>query len=292
MKRESWFFESPLPNTKPETKIGFKVKRKILSLKTSQKIEVFDTFPLGRILVLDGILQLSEKYEFIYHEMITHLPIFSHPSAQRVLIIGGGDGGVLREALKHPIKEVYLVEIDRKILEVSEKFLPFLKLKNSLRDKRTKVIFQDGRKFVKRFKNFFDVIVVDSTDPLNLSLPLFQKRFYQNCYLALKKKGIFITQSGNFFDQVFEIKGTVRKLKEIFDEVRISHFFTPDYQGSDFSLTLGARKINPDIKLEKLKERAKDIKGLKYYSPYLHLASFVLPIFYQKKIYGKSPFGL
>jgi len=283
MKRENWFFESPLPQTKFEVKVGFKLKRKIFSSKSPyQKIEIFDTFPLGRILVLDGILQLSQKYEFIYHEMIAHLALFSHPCPQDVLIIGGGDGGALREVLRHPIKEVFLAEIDKKVLEVSKKFLPFLKLKNSLRDKRTKVLFENGVQTVKNFKNFFDVIIVDSPDPAGAALPLFQKKFYQNCYLALRERGVFITQSGNFFQQISEIRMISKRLKEIFGEIEISHFFTPDYQGADFSLTIAGKEINLEIDLEELKKRTKKIKNLKYYSPQVHLASFVLPLLYQK----------
>lgn len=282
MNRKIWFFEKELPNAVQNYKIGWRIKKKIYSGRSKyQKIEILDTFDLGRIFVLDGILQLSEKYEFIYHEMISHLSLFYHPNPKRVLIIGGGDGGVVREVLKHSAEEVFLVELDSKVIKLSKKYLPFLDLKNSSRDKRVKLFLEDGAFFIKKFKNFFDLIIVDSTDPSSFSLSLFQKRFYKNSFLALKKQGIFITQSGNFLDQILEIKAVVKNLKNFFPYVKVHRVFTPDYQGSDFSFTLASKKIN----LENLDIKTiKKIKDLKYYSPKIHFSSGVLPRFYQEKL--------
>jgi len=285
MKRKNWFFEKELPGTIQKYKIGWRVKKRIFSGKSKyQKIEILDTFDLGRIFVLDGIIQLSEKYEFIYHEMISHLPLFYHPNPKRILIIGGGDGGVLREVLKHPVEEVFLVELDSRIVELSKKYLPFLNLKNSLKQKKVKLFFEEGATFVKRFKNFFDVIIVDSTDPAGPSLPLFQKRFYQNSFLALKKEGVFITQSGNFLDQISEIKTAIKNLKNFFPYVKVHRAFTPDYQGSDFSFTGGSKKINLEkFDIKKLKKRFNKLMT-KYYSPEIHWSSGILPKFYQEKL--------
>lgn len=160
---------------------------------------MIDTFPLGRILVLDGIIQLSQIDEFIYHEMLIHPAMFYHQNLKKVLIIGRGNGGVLREILKHPIEEVYSVDIDKKVVEVSEKYLPFVS-KGAFKDKRAKVFIADGIKFVKKYKNFFDVIIIDFTDPLGPFLDLFSKNFYQDVFRALTKNGALSVQSSCLFE--------------------------------------------------------------------------------------------
>jgi spermidine synthase len=284
--KKNWFFENPLPLTKEEIKIGFKIKRKIYSEKSQyQKIEILDTFAFGKILVLDGIIQLSQKYEFIYHEMISHLSLFSHPHPKRVLIVGGGDGGTLREVLKHDLKEVFLVEIDPKVMEVSKKYLSFLKLKNSLKRKNVKIFFENGANFIKEFKNFFDVIICDSTDPSGPSKVLFSEKFYKDVFNGLSKNGIFITQGGNFLQQIFEIKDCYKKLKKIFPFVKIHRAVVFDYQLTDFSFILASKGINFEkISLERIRKRFKKIeKSLKYYSPEIHFSSGILPKFYKEK---------
>lgn len=276
---KNWVFEKELPGIKNDYKFGVKIKKKIFSGKSKyQKIEVFDTYRFGKILALDGIFQLSERDEFIYHEMISHLPLFCHPNPQKVLIIGGGDGGILREVLKHPIKKVYLVEIDERVVEVSQKYLPFIS-KGAFRDKRVKICIEDGKKFIKKYRNFFDVIILDLTDPSGPSRLLFTKRSYQSVYQSLKKGGIMVTQSGNWFYQFPEIKKVFKNLKKIFPFVKIHRVTIPIYQGAEFSLTLGSKKVNLDkIDLKKLKERYKKLNlKTKYYSPEIHFASSVLP---------------
>jgi spermidine synthase len=288
--KENWFFESSLPQTEGDIKIGFKVRKKVYSGKSKyQKIEIFDTFALGRILVLDGIIQLSQNYEFIYHEMISHLPLFYHPNPQKVLIVGGGDGGVLREVLKHPLKEIFLVEIDPKIIEISKKYLPFLKLKSSLKEKNVKIFFDDGANFIKKFKSFFDVIICDSTDPSGSSRVLFAENFYKDVFDALSKNGVFITQSGNFLQQIFEIKNNYKKLKKFFLFVKIHRAAVFDYQLTDFSFILASKRIDFEkFNFKKIKKRFKNLERsfgkLKYYSPEIHFSSGILPQFYKDKI--------
>lgn len=288
--KENWFFEKELPKTIQNYKIGWRLKKKIYSGKSKyQKIEILDTFGLGRILALDGIIQLSKKYEFIYHEMISNLALFSHPDPERILIIGGGDGGVLREVLKHPLKEIYFVELDPKVIEISKKYLQFMKLKSSLKDKRVKFFLEDGAKFVKKFKNFFDVVIADSTDPSGPSKILFSEKFYQAVFNALSKEGIFITQSGNFINQFPEIKSIYKKLKSIFHFVRVHRVPIFDYQLTDFSFTMASKKTNLEkLNLKVIKNRFENLpasKNLKYYSPEIHLASAILPKFYQQKLW-------
>ena len=273
------FFEKELPGTKQGYKFGIRIKKKIFSTRSKyQKIEVFDTYTFDRILVLDGIIQLSQKYEFIYHEMMANLPLFYHPNPKKVLIVGGGDGGILREILKHPIKEVYFVDIDEKVIETSKKFLSFLKLKESLKDKRTKMLITDGSEFIKKFKNFFDIVIIDSTDPIGPSCALFTKKFYKSIFTALNKNGVMITQSGNWLDQIEEIKNVQKNLKAIFLFTKIHKAFVPDYQGSEFTFTLASKK-----RLDYKKRLFK--KSLKYYSPQIHFTSGILPKFLKDKIY-------
>jgi len=298
-----WFFEKGVPGieTEKNTKLAIKIKNKIFSGKSKyQKIEVLDTHPLGRILVLDGIVQLSQKDEFIYHEMMANLPLFYHLNPKKVLIIGGGDGGVLREALKHPIKNVFLVDIDKKIIEISKKYLPFIS-QNSFQDKRTKIFIEDGMKFIKKFKNFFDVTIIDLTDPLGPSIPLFSKRFYQDISNAMTKEGVMITQGGTLFAQFFQVQNIFKNLKKVFPFVKLHLAAVPCYGEGEFSFIVASKKINLNktnskkirtspstrtlfLALLEIKKRYKKLKlKTKYYSPEIHLASGILPKIYQIK---------
>lgn len=290
--RKKWFFEKTLPGSRGIYKIGFLLKKKIFSKKSKfQKIEIFDTVGFGRILVLDGIVQLSQKHEFCYHEMISHLPLFYHPNPKSILIIGGGDGGVLREVLKHPVRKVFLVEIDEEILKISKKYFPFLKLKNSLEDERVNVFIENGLTFIKKFKNYFDVIISDSTDPSGPSRVLFGKNFYLYVKRALTNEGIFITQSGNFLDQFFEVKKSFHKLQEIFPLVKIHKSVIFDYQFTDFAFLVAFKKKSLakfNLRLAKRRfERLKRKHPFKFYSPQIHLSSEILPLFYIERLWKK-----
>lgn len=283
MARNNWFCEKLLPGESDYPRIMYKIKRKVFSGKSPyQKIEVFDVYRFGRILVLDGIIQLGQFDEFIYHEMISHLPLFYHPNPQKVLIIGGGDGGTLREVLKHPLRGAYLVDIDRKVIEISQKYLSFVS-NRAFRDKRSKIFFEDGIKFVKKYKNYFDVIIIDSTDPGGPSLPLFGASFYRNVCRALKENGIMIAQSGSFLEQFSQIKKIVQRLKNSFAFIKMHRAAIPTYGWAEFSLILASKKINLDkANFKKIKARYKKSNlKTKYYSPEIHFASGVLPKIYQ-----------
>jgi len=279
MTKDYWFTEKTLPGEKGDNKFSLKVKKKTFFLKSPyQKIEIFDTSFYGRMLVLDGIVQLTERDEFIYHEMMANLPLFSHPNPKKVLIIGGGDGGTLREVLKHPAEKIDLVEIDKKVIEISKKYLPFVS-KGAFRDKRAKIFIEDGIKFVKKCKpNSFDVIIIDSTDPSGLSALLFSIKFYQNIYNILNKNGIMITQSGTFLEQLFQVKKIFNNLKNVFPYVKVYRACVPCYGTGEYSFTI-ASKINLEkINFQKIKKRYKKLKlKTKYYSPEIHSASGILP---------------
>lgn len=284
-KKNQWFFERIIPGILPVTLNGYKIKKKVFSGKSPyQKIEVIDTFPLGRILVLDGIIQLSQIDEFIYHEMLIHPAMFYHQNPKKVLIIGGGDGGGLREVLRHPIEEVYLVDIDKKVIEVSKKYLPFVS-KGAFKDKKAKVFIADGIKFVKKYKNFFDVIIIDSTDPLGPSLGLFSKNFYQDVFRALTKNGVLSIQSGCFFEQFSHLKKNLKKIKKIFSSLKIHKACVPCLQCLDeYSFTIAGRFDLAKVTSKDIEKRFKKLKSdFKYYDPEIHFSSTILPRYLKEK---------
>lgn len=173
---------------------SIKVNKQLESVQSEfQRIDVYESEEFGRILVLDGYLMLTEKDEFIYHEMIVHVPMAVHPNPQRVLVIGAGDGGVVRELTRYDsVKKIDLVEIDEMVVNVCKKFLPQTSCKFD--DERVSVYFQDGVEYVKKCEHKYDLIIVDSTDPFGPGEALFTEEFYGNCYKALKDDGIMVNQ--------------------------------------------------------------------------------------------------
>lgn len=282
MKKNNWFFESSsIPYNTVGIKIGFKIKRKLDSTKSPfQKIEIYDTFSFGRALFLDGILQTIEKDEFIYHEMLCHLPLFSHPNPKRVLIVGGGDGGALEEVLKHKIEKVWLVEIDKKVIEFSQKYL-FSISKGAFEDKRTEIIIGDGKEFIKNYQNFFDVIILDLSEPLGPAKDLISLKFYRRLKKTLKKNGLISVQSGSFDAQPKLVALIYKRLKKIFPSVKIHRAFVPSYVG-EWGFTIASENDLEKLSFKNLEKKFKKLNlNLKYYSPEIHFASGVLPKIYQ-----------
>ncbi len=175
-------------------RFSIKVDKPVISLESEfQRIDVFDSYEFGRVLVLDGCLMLTEKDEFIYHEMITHIPMAVNPEIQDVLVIGAGDGGVVRELTKYDsVKRIDMVEIDKLVVDICREYLPQTSCR--LDDSRVNIYFEDGLKFVRRKNNEYDLIIVDSTDPFGPGEDLFTREFYGNCYKALKQWGIMVNQ--------------------------------------------------------------------------------------------------
>lgn len=274
-----WFFEKEIKQNPKTPRVGIKVKKEVFSQRTPyQKIEIFDTKPYGRMLVLDSLIQLTEKDEFIYHEMLVHPAMFLHPNPKRALIIGGGDGGALREVLKHEVEEVYLDDIDPKVIEAAKRYLPFVS-KGAFDSKKVKIFNEDGLKFIKKFKNFFDVIIADATDPTprDFAIGLFKKPFFKDAFFALKSDGLVSNQSGCFSDYFF--KESLKNIKKIFPFAEIHKAFIPCFPEMEHTFTVGAKfdigKVSQkeiQRRFEKLKE-----KEFKYYSPEIHFASKVLP---------------
>ncbi len=275
-RKEKWFYDE-IRGFRCALKI-----RKILYRKKSkfQKIQVLESENWGRVLTLDENIQTTERDEFIYHEMISHVPLFLHPNPKNVLIIGGGDGGVLREVLKHKIKKVTLVEIDKDVIEVSKKYLQKIHC-NSFYDKRAEIIIGDGIDFVTEYKNTFDVIIIDSTDPVGAAEGLFTDKFYKDVLSALRQAGFLVTQSGAVFAQWQEFSKTFKKMKKFFKYVSPYLTVVPTYPSSFWSFTIASKNFDfekqPMSRIEKKYILLK--KKLKFYSPQIHRGAFVIPQF-------------
>jgi len=282
---EFWFSEVHTPNFR----ISVKVRRTLEVKKTPyQDLAVLETVEFGRMLVLDGIIQTTEADEFIYHEMIAHVPLFTHGHPERVLVIGGGDGGVVREVLRHDtVKKVDHVEIDEAVVEASRRWLPTIS--SGLDDPRVDQHFTDGVEFVRwtaeEHGPSYDIIIVDSTDPLGPAVGLFGPVFYHNARRSLREGGVLTVQSESPW---FTKQALVRSFKGIsraFPRVRLYTAHVPTYSTFTWSFTIGTGGTDP---------AETDVPDplpfeTRYYSPALHRACFTLPVFVEELISRPEP---
>ncbi|AGT33768.1 spermidine synthase [Geobacillus genomosp. 3] len=239
-----------------------------------QKLDMVETAEFGNMLILDGMVMTTQKDEFVYHEMVAHVPLFTHPKPENVLVVGGGDGGVIREVLKHPsVKKATLVEIDGKVIEYSKKYLP--EIAGKLDDPRVEVKVDDGFMHIAQSENEYDVIMVDSTEPVGPAVNLFTKGFYAGIANALKEDGMFVAQTDNPWFKADLIRNVYRDVKEIFPITRLYTANIPTYPSGLWTFTLGSKKYDP---LAVSDDRFHDI-DTKYYTKELHKACFVLPKF-------------
>lgn len=281
-----YFFEGEVPFEKPGLKVGFRVKKKLYNARSLfQKIEVYDLFTYGKALMLEGIVQTTEQDEFIYHEMLCQVPLFLHPSPQKVLIIGGGDGGSLEEVLKHKgVQETWMVEIDGKVVEVSKKYLPFIS-KNSFSDKRAVLRIEDGWKFMKNRKKEFDVIILDLSDPGGPAKRLISLPFYRDVKKALKKGGIVSVQSGSFTTQPKLVAAIAKRLKKLFSHVEVRRACVPSYQAGEYTFATASESDISAVSQKVLEKRfAASKMNLKYWSPAIHEATAVLPLYLAEEL--------
>jgi len=247
-----------------------------------QDLIIFTHEIFGKVLALDGVIQLTTKDEHIYHEMIAHVPLLAHGNARKVLIIGGGDGGVAREVLRHKtVKEVILVEIDPSVINFSKQHLPEVSC-GAFENERLKVVIADGAKFVQETKERFDVIIVDSTDPIGPGEVLFTSEFYGNCAKIFSdNRGILVTQNGVPILQPKEVTDSYRNFGPYFAVRTFYRASVPTYVGG--AMTLGFATNNPharDVSTGELSMRFDQIEGkekLGYYTPEMHCAAFALP---------------
>jgi len=258
----------------------FSVDKVYFENKTDhQHLIIFENAKFGRVMALDGIIQTTEADEFIYHEMLTHVPLFAHGNVKRVLIIGGGDGGMLREVCKHAsIEHITQVEIDDQVVEMCKEFLPKHSA-GAYDDPRVNIVIDDGANFVRTCTEKFDVIISDSTDPIGPGDVLFTSDFYENCKNCLAGDGVLVTQNGVAFMQLDEVTTTAKRLKPYFSDQSFYCAAVPTYIGGVMTFAWATdnktyRTPNGDV----IKQRfnAADIT-CRYYNPAIHAASFALP---------------
>ena len=237
-----------------------------------QEIEVIDTVDFGRMLLLDGIIQTSVRDEFIYHEMLAHVPLFVHPNPKRVLIIGGGDGGTLRETLKHPsVEEVHLVEIDERVIDASRKYLP--ELSGGFDDPRAKVVIRDGIEYVAEVKGAYDVILIDAPDPEGAAVGLFSTAFYANARDALGDDGVLAAQTESPFIDPKLVKEIYDRIWAQFPLCRLYTAHVPSYSVGIWSFALALKR--PEM-FERYRRAGGEFKT-RYYNSEIHAAAFALP---------------
>lgn len=245
------------------------------------ELVIFRNSEFGRVMALDGVIQTTEGDEFVYHEMLAHVPILAHGRAERVLIIGGGDGGMLREVLRHAtVRHVTQVEIDAEVIETCKRHLPNHS-QGAFDDARVSIVIQDGLRYVSESDDSFDVIISDSTDPVGPGEALYTGDFYAGCRRCLRPEGVLVTQNGNVFTQSEEIATTAARLAPLFEDTTFYTAAVPTYLGGPMAFAWAARdRALRSVSVDVLRSRYAD-SGVttRYYTPEVHRAAFALPGF-------------
>ncbi|KNF09789.1 spermidine synthase [Gottschalkia purinilytica] len=278
---ELWYTEEHTNNAR----FSMKVKEHLFSGQSDfQKVDVLDTYEFGKVLTIDGLVMITEKDEFIYHDMITHVAMATNPNIKRVLVIGGGDGGTVRELTRYKdIEHIDMVEIDSLVVEVSKKFIPLTASK--LDDKRVNLHIDDGIKFVENKEKEYDLIIVDSTDPIGPGEGLFTTEFYKNCYNALTENGILVNQNESPYYEK-DAKAMIRstgKLSKIFPISEVYQYNIPTYPSGHWLFGFASKVLHP---IKDFKPEVWESLGLKtkYYNTNLHVGAFALPTYVREMI--------
>jgi len=278
---ELWYTE----NHTEHVRFSMKVKEQLFNMQSEfQHISVLDTFEFGRVLTLDGFLMVTEKDEFIYHDMIVHVPMATNLEIKKVLVIGAGDGGAIRELTRYQsIEQIDMIEIDSMVVDVCRKYLPQTACK--LDDPRVHIYFEDGLKFVRKMENLYDLIIVDSTDPFGPGEGLFTKEFYGNCYNALNEKGILVNQhESTYYDEyVNAMKRAHLRLTELFPVAEVYQAHIPTYPSGHWLFGYASKHYDPIKDLQADKWNSLGIKT-KYYNTTLHLGAFALPNYVKEQL--------
>lgn len=282
MKVDNWFVEESFHN---KFAMGFKVSEVLHSEQSPfQKIEVLETESVGRLLLLDGKTMVSNKDEFVYHEVVSHISYMVSRNCKKVLIIGGGDGGVVREFVKHQdIERIDLVEIDERVIEVSKKFFP--ECTSGLTDPRVRVLPEDGFAFIKRAKAEYDIIVVDSTDPVDFASGLFTDEFYTDVYNALTEDGIMMNQTENPFLDEWGIKNIYNNMRKVFPIVNSFNAPMLIYPGVYWTFGFSSKKYRAtDLNPAKTDQMNSLQRDLKWYNMDWHKGTFSISNFHKTMI--------
>lgn len=249
-----------------------------------QDVLVFKSATFGTVLVLDGVIQVTERDEFSYQEMIAHIPLYAHPDPQRVLVIGGGDGGVLREVAKHPgVQEIVICEIDQDVIDVSKRYLP--QLAQGYDDPRVTVHVMDGAKFMAENQDSYDVIITDSSDPVGPASVLFETPFYNAMYASLRAGGIVCTQGECMWLHLDLIRPLVDSISRTYSTVEYAYTTIPTYPSGQIGFIVATKNRGPCRAPARQPDEATEA-ALRYYSSELHSAAFTLPAFARRAIFG------
>ena len=271
---ELWYTENHTDNVK----FSIKVDKHLRSSESEyQRIDIFESKEFGRILTLDGYLMVTEKDEYIYHEMITHIPMAVNPDITNVLVIGAGDGGTVRELTRYNhIKNIDMVEIDEMVVEICREYLPQTACR--LTDPRVHIFYQDGLRFVRNKENEYDLIIVDSTDPFGVGEGLFTKEFYGNCFKALKDDGILVNQHESTFYTSYanSMKRAHSRIKSTFPIALVYQAHIPTYPSGHWLFGFASKKYDPRTDLKADWWNSLGIKT-KYYNTILHTGCFAIP---------------
>lgn len=271
---ELWYTEHHTEHVR----FSLKVREELFNEQSDfQHVAILDTYEFGRVLALDGCLMVTEKDEFIYHDMIVHVPMATNLDIKKVLVIGAGDGGTIRELTRYQgIEHIDMVEIDPMVVESCKEHLPQTACR--LEDSRVHIYYEDGLKFVRRKTNEYDLILVDSTDPFGPGEGLFTKEFYGNCYNALNEKGILVNQhESTYYDSYVEaMKRAHQRIKETFPIAKVYQAHIPTYPSGYWLFGYASKHFDP---LKDLKEEEWNALGFKtkYYNTKLHIGAFALP---------------
>ena len=276
---EMWFSEYHTPNVRN----SLRVDRQLYSKQSEyQRIDIFETPEFGRVLTLDGNVMLTERDEFIYNEMITHVPMAVHPGIRNILVIGAGDGGVVTELTRYDrVENIDLVEMDPMVVEACRAFLPGNA--SRLDDRRVHIYFENALKFIRRRADTYDLIIVDSTDPFGPSELYFTKEFYGNCYNALKEDGIMVNQQGSpfFKHDAEEMQRSHKRIVSTFPISRVYQAHIPTYAAGYWCFGFASKKYHPTDNLDVEGWKALNLRT-KYYTPKLHVGAFALPAFLEE----------
>lgn len=249
-----------------------------------QRIEIFESEDFGRFLTLDGYMMCTEKDEFVYHDMMVHVPMAVNPAAQKVLVVGGGDGGAVRELCRYPsVKHIDLVEIDRRVVELCREFLPSIAC--SFTDPRVEMHFEDGMRFVRSCEDQYDLILVDSTDPFGPGEGLFTREFYGHCFRALHETGIMVNQNESPFyaDDAKAMQRAHQRIAANFPVCRLYQAHIPSYPSGHWMFGFASKGQHPVRDMKADEWRALGLKT-RYYNINLHRAAFALPTFVEELI--------
>ncbi|MFO7848299.1 MAG: polyamine aminopropyltransferase [Balneolaceae bacterium] len=265
-----------------QTGLTIGLKRLLFSEQSPyQRVEVYETDTWGNLMTIDGMVMLSERDEFVYHEMLSHVAMFTHPNPEKVLIIGGGDGGTAREVLKHPsVQDVDLVEIDETVVRASKAFLPNV---GNFDHPNLELHFEDGIQFVQSSENKYDVIIIDGSDPVGPAEGLFEKEFYQFCFNALRSDGVLTSQTESPWVASYHpsIKKVFHALDDLFPNSHMFLSFIPLYPAGMWSMACASKSASPldEQVIERVQAGVSQIEPLRYYNPDIHKAAFALPVF-------------